>query len=140
MDITRYVLPVVVGAMAGMILITAGEAIVQHLYPPSPGTDLHDVESLARYILALPEGAYSCKLADYVTGSFLAGLTSTLVSARKTIKPAFIVAIILTLAGLYYIINMPYPRWFAIASAITYFPATLLGYFVVRKKSSTPAV
>lgn len=134
MEITKYVLPVVVGAMSGMILITLGEQIIHNIYPPVPGTDFYDADSLAKYLKQLPANAFVLKLVNYVFCSFLAGLISTLVSKRTTARPAVVIGIVLTLAGLYYIINMPYPLWFAIVSMLVYMPFTMLGYLAVRKK------
>lgn len=135
MEITKYVLPVIVGAMSGMILIAFGENFVIHkIYPIPSGTDLYDVDSLAKYVKGLPSAAFICMLANYIICSFLAGLISTLVAQRNTVRPAVVIGIVLTLAGLYYVWNMPYPLWFSIANLLVYLPFALLGYLSVRKK------
>lgn len=134
MSISRYVLPVVVGAMAGMMLISAGEQGVHTMYPFDAGLDLHDRDSVARAMAAMPLAAFVMLLVNYVICSFGAGLAATMVAGRTTARPAVVVGIVLTLAGLYNVLNLPHPLWFIICSIPAYLPAAYIGYAVVKKK------
>ena len=134
MAVTKYVLPVVVGAMSGMILITLGEMGVHHLYPLPAGIDLYDADSVARYMKTLPASAYVFLLINYAICSFFAGLIATLVAKRTTIRPAIVVGIVLTLAGVYNAVNLPHPVWFTILNLVLYMPMAYIGYFLVREK------
>jgi len=134
MAITKYVLPVVVGAMSGMILITLGQKGIYIKYPPPAGTDFYDAESLARYFIILPSGAYVLFLINYSICSFLAGIISTVVAQRASLIPAIVVGIALTLSGMYYIFTMPQPGWYSLATLFTFIPFTYAGYLLVRKK------
>jgi len=134
MQVTKYVLPVVVGAMSGMILITLGEMSIETLYPLPPGTDKYDVESLAKAIKLMPDNGFILLLVNYAVGSYLAGLIATLVAGRTMLRPAIVVGIVLTLAGLYNVINLPHPVWFAILNLVVYLPFTYMGYLTARKK------
>ena len=136
MGVTKYVMPVIVGAMGGMILITLGEEFVIHrLFPEPAGTDLYNVDSLANYVKSLPSNAFICMLVNYTVCSFIAGLISTLIAGRDSVRPALVVGLVLTLAGLYYVLKMPYPSWFAVLNLLVYMPFTLSGYLIVRKKA-----
>jgi hypothetical protein len=134
MKITQYVLPVVVGAMGGMILITLGEMAVQTIYPLPVGTDKYDADSLAIAFKTLPNPAFVYFLIAYSICSFLAGLIATLVALRTSAVPAIVVGIVLTLAGLYKIINLPHPLWFSVIIMLVYFPLSYLGYVAARKR------
>jgi hypothetical protein len=134
MRITQYVLPVVVGAMGGMILITLGEMAVQTIYPLPIGTDKYDADSLAIAFRTLNNIAFVYFLIAYTICSFLAGLIATLVAMRTSAVPAIVVGIVLSLAGLYKIIYLPHPLWFSIVIMLVYFPFSYLGYMAVRKK------
>ena len=136
MEITRYVLPVVVGAMSGMILITLGEMGIHHLYPLPLGTDSYDVDSLAKGLKDMPKNFFYLLLLNYIASSFLAGLISSLVAKRDTARPAIVVGIVLTLAGLYNVIYLPHPLWFSIVNLLVYIPLAYLGYMLVRKKTA----
>ena len=140
MQITKYVLPVVVGAMSGMILITLGEMAIHNVYPLPPGTDLYDADSLAKAMKQMPQSALLFLLVNYVISSFLAGIIATLISGRITFRPAMVVGIVLTLAGLYNVVVLPHPLWFSIINLLVYFPFVYFGYLVVRKKEPTIAV
>jgi hypothetical protein len=134
MGITKYVLPVVVGAMAGMILITLGKIGVYLKYPPPSGTDFYDADSLAKYMKILPANGFVLFLVDYVICSFAAGVICTLIAKRASVIPAVAVGIALTLSGMYYIFTMPQPMWYSLASMFAFLPFVYLGYLSVRKK------
>lgn len=134
MAVTKYVLPVVVGAMSGMMLITFGEIAIHHLYP-MPGVDLYDADSLAKGMKTMPANAFALMLVNYALCSFFAGLIATLVGRRTEARPAIIVGIVLTLAGIYNAINLPHPAWFY-TCVLVYLPSAYLGYLTVRRKVS----
>lgn len=138
MEITRYVLPVVVGAMSGMILIILGENALHNLYPLLPGTDKYDPASLAMALKLMPVRFFQLLLANYIISSFLAGVISTLVARRNTMRPAIVVGIVLTLAGIYNVIYLPQPLWFSVINLVVYLPFTFAGYLAVRKKTLQP--
>jgi hypothetical protein len=135
MQVTKYVLPVVIGAMSGMILITRGEMVIHNMYPLPPGTDLYDTDSLAKAIKLMPTSAFLFLLANYILCSFLAGIITSLVANRTASRPAFIVGIVLTLAGLYNVVALPQPVWFSVLNLLVYLPLCYLGYLTVRKKA-----
>jgi len=139
MEITRYVLPVVVGAMSGMILIILGENYLHQLFPLLPGTDPYDPESLAKAMQMMPARFFELLLINYTIASFFAGFVATLVARRNTIRPAVVVGIVLTLAGLYNALNLHQPTWFSVTNLLIYLPMTCVGYLVIRKKSELPA-
>ena len=135
MQFTKYVLPVVVGSMSGMILITLGEYGLHLMYPLPKGTDLYDVDSVAKYIGGLPSAAFVTELIIYILASFFAGIISSLLSKRVSKRPPVVVGIVLTLAGLYNVLNLPQPTWFSIVSMLVYLPSAYSGFLVVRSKS-----
>src|SRR3954462_11017413 len=106
MQITTYVLPVVVGAMGGMMLITMGEMWIETIFPLAPGTDKYDVDSLAKGMKAKPDKAFLFLVINYAVCSFLAGLIATLFSKRDTPLPSLVIGIVLTLAGLYNVVHL----------------------------------
>jgi hypothetical protein len=133
MDLTRYVLPVIAGAITGMILIAIGEFGIYYLYPLPPGTRVNDADSLAVAMKLMSPNAFVLLLVNYFIASFCAGLVATLVAKRTTLRPALVVGLVLTLAGLYNVIYMPHPLWFSIVNLLIYIPAAYLGYRSVRK-------
>ncbi|MES2703697.1 MAG: hypothetical protein V4649_13735 [Bacteroidota bacterium] len=131
--ITKNILPVVVGAMTGMMLMEVGEWGIYRLYPLPPGTDVRDQVSLAHAIGVMPLTAFLALLINYMFASFVAGGVATLVSNRLRRWPAIIVGIVLTLAGLFNAAVLPNPLWFKIANFFIYYPLAYAGYFAVRR-------
>ena len=135
MQTTKYILPVVVGVLASMMLMKVGYTAIIKMYLP-PGTDQNDLMAISRVVQQLPLSAFLFLLVNYITFSFLAGIISTLVSKRETILPTLVVGIVLTLSGLYNVISIKHPLWFAIISVLVYFPFCYLGYWVAKKKET----
>jgi hypothetical protein len=134
MGVTKYVLPVVVGAMSGIILITLGEMGIQHIYPLPAGIHLNDKPALAAAMSQMPFNAFLLLLVNYLICSFVAGIASSLVAGRRTAQPAVVVGIALTLAGLFNSVTLPQPLSFSIISIVAYLPMAYAGFLAVRKR------
>jgi len=134
MTITKYVLPVVAGAMSGVVMITLGEKVVHYIYPLQAGIDWNNKDAIAAAIRQMPVNAFILLLVNYAICSFLAGLIATVVAGRITGRPAIAVGIALTLAGLFNITMIPQPMWFCVISLFCYLPFAYTGYVSVRKK------
>jgi hypothetical protein len=138
MKITRYILPVIVGAMTGMILITLGETLLRNQFPLPPGAEKNR-QLLEAALSAMPDKAYLALLVNYLICSFFAGMVATLVAGRTTARPMLVVGIVLTLAGLLNVINLPQRLWFAVTNLLVYIPGAWLGYIAVKKEKEVAA-
>lgn len=125
MQVAKYVLPVVTGAMSGMILIVAGRALVKSVcgLPEGVGGE------------GLPGNALVMFLVSYMVCSFLAGLIATLVAQRLSVVPAIVVGVLLTLAGIYDILKLSLPGWFMVLNLLVYVPCAYSGGRVAVKKA-----
>ena len=130
----KYVLPGVVGAMTGMILISLGEKLLQLKYPLPP--DAGDSKAaLANAIASMPKDAFEFLLVNYAVASLGAGIAASLVAKRATMIPAIIVGVIITLGGIFNNISIPgQPQWFSTTSLFVYLPFSVLGYLIVKKR------
>ncbi len=137
MNFTRYVLPVVVGAMAGMILITLGEVWIT--MQGVGNIDTHNPEAMAVAIKNLPTKVFVYLLMNYAVCSFGAGLAATLVGGRKLLRPALVVGVVLTLAGVFNSMHLPHPAWFAVLNFVVYLPFSYMGCLVIRKTGQPAA-
>ncbi len=134
MQITKYILPVVVGIILGAILINQGENLVIKFYPLPPGINQHDKEAIAIALKQMPLSAFLFLLVNYALCSLIAGVISTLIAKRTTLIPAIVVGIFLTAGGLFNVISIKHPMWFSILNLFIYLPFTYLGYMAVRVK------
>jgi hypothetical protein len=137
MNFTRYVLPVVVGAMAGMILITLGEMWIT--MQAVGNIDTHDPNAMAIAVKNMPAKVFVYLLVNYAVCSFGAGLVATLVGGRILLRPALVVGVVLTLAGLYNSMHLTHPAWFSGMNLAAYLPFSYLGYLVIRKRAPVSA-
>ncbi len=133
MQVTKYILPVVVGTMAAMMLIKLGETAIIKMYLP-PGINQNDLAAISEVVKQLPLSAFLFLLINYIVCSFLGGIISTLISKRETMLPMLVVGIALTLGGLYNVMSIKHPMWFAVISLFSYLPFSYFGYWAVRKK------
>lgn len=134
MTITRYVLPVVAGVMAGIVLIAMGEKAIHYVYTLPAGVDMHDKNALAAAIAQMPVGSFLLLLLNYIICSFIGGTIATFIAGRGTAIPAIVVGISLTLSAIFYITVVPQPLWFCIVNLISYLPSSYLGYLAARRK------
>jgi len=133
MQVTKYILPVVAGIMAAMMLIKLGETAIIKMYMPA-GINQNDLAAISGVVKQLPLSAFLFLLVNYIVCSFLGGIVSTLISKRETVRPVLVVGIVLTLAGLYNVVSIEHPMWFTIISLFIYLPFSYFGYWTVRKK------
>ncbi len=138
MEITRYILPVVSGAMIGILVIVLGENIVHSIYPYPPGTDLSNPESIRLAIKLMPAKLLIMVLVNFAIASFIAGFVASIASKRITAMPALVVGLVLTLSGMYNALFLPHPLWFTLANLVVYLPFSYLAYLLIRKKDLTP--
>lgn len=134
MNIVKYILPVVVGCIVGITLITMGEMALHHVYSLPAGIDMKNKEVLAAAIRQMPTSAFIALLANYAFASFGGGLVATLIAGRTSPRAAIIVGLVLTIAGMINAFTVPNPIWFTIANVLVYIPFAYLGFLIVRQK------
>lgn len=138
MSIRKYILPVVAGVMAGMMLQAFAEKGIHSVYPPPPGLDFRDKVAIASYMAQVPASAMMLQLLNYLVCSLIAGAVATLISGRVISRPALAVGIVITLASIANVFMLPgQPVWFVVISLLMHIPAALVGYALARSRSLT---
>jgi hypothetical protein len=136
MGIRKYILPVVAGVMAGMMVQAFIEKAIHSMYPPPPGLDFRDKVAIANYLAQVPTSAMMLQLGNYFVCSLLAGAVATLLSGRVISRPALAVGIIITLASVANIFMLPgQPVWFLVITLLLHIPAALFGFALARSRS-----
>lgn len=128
----RNILSVVVGIIVGLFAITALHQLGMVFYPLPEGVEMNDSEDIAEYIKVAPLGALFMVMFAHLGGTFLASISSSLVSKEKTI--CYIVGGVFTLFGVINLYQLPHPMWFNI-EVVLYLPAALLGYKLISRKN-----
>ena len=128
----RVILAVITGVIIGNMAIMGLHYVGMIFYPLPEGTDMSDMNAIAEYVKIAPFGALLMVMFAHLGGTFLAGLSSALLS--KNITTAYIVGGFFTLAGIYNLYVLPHPWWFN-AEAVLYLPAAIYGFNLIAKRS-----
>ena len=137
MNITRNVLPVIIGTLVAVLILYGLEMYTYHLFPLPAGTDMYDSESATKAMKAMPQNAFYLQLVNYALSSFAGGIMATLLAKRERRGPSVATGIILTIAGIVNSVTLHEATWFSIASLFTYMPFAQLGYLALRKRKHT---
>jgi hypothetical protein len=131
------ILPVVAGTMVGMILQVFGEKLIHLFYPLPAGIDIFDRTAIAGFVASMPVSAFLLLLVNSMVCAFVAGSLSAVVSGRTEKTASVITGILLTVAGIFYIVKMPgLPMWYASASVFMQLPLAMVGFAVVRRRKN----
>ncbi|MCB9308248.1 MAG: hypothetical protein H6565_16755 [Lewinellaceae bacterium] len=125
----RTVLAVVAGIVVGGIVISAVEMFSPH-HPPAD-LDFNDKDKVAEWIRSLPSSAFTIALLACFLGAVAAGwVANTIANAHR---PALVAGFGLFAAGVFNLIAIPHPVWFAIVSSLLYFAGAWAGGRMVQK-------
>lgn len=118
--VVRSILAVIGGMLVAFVVIAVIEAIGMRLYPPPPGLDPTDRESLKMLVASMPLAAKLCMLVAYAMGSVAGGWVAARFAPHARMMHAMIVAALLFGAGLMNLMTIPHPAWFWVASSAIY--------------------
>ena len=131
----KRILSVLAGLAVGAAVIFLTEMINSMNIKMPEGLDMNNRDAIRAWMETLPMSAYLVVLGGYVLGSLIGALLATLISGRKSAKPAIITGILLTLANILNLMMLPQPLWFAIVSCLVYLPFAYAGFLLARKKN-----
>jgi hypothetical protein len=138
----RNVLAGICGAVVAFITIGLLEAVGTTIFPPPPGMDFNDRESVRAAMANMPFGALVWVLVSQLVGTFVgAWLAARIARAAKTAL-AVTVGVIAMLASIGNMLMIPHPIWFWVASLLFSLPLAYLGGLLACRASALekPAV
>ena len=133
MDIFKRILAVVTGAIVAMVSIGLFEWVGMYMHPMPKGIDPMNKEAMMRLMGQMPVTFFLWLLLSYVVSSFIGGLVASLIIGRRNRVPAMIVGIILTIGGVFNLMEIPHPIWFVVLSTICYIPCAWFGFRTVKR-------
>jgi hypothetical protein len=120
----RSVLSVVAGVLLGSVIILIVEMTDHALFPPPPGLDPANSESLKN----IPAGALGAVIMAWFAGAFGGGVVASLIARRWAPAAWVVAATILLLAGAT-MAQIPHPLWMIVGAIAA---TGLGGYLSVR--------
>jgi uncharacterized membrane protein YeaQ/YmgE (transglycosylase-associated protein family) len=112
----RLILGVVAGAVAGMLTISAIEALGHVIWPPPAGLDMNDMDAFRAAVATMPVGALAAVVAAWTIGAFVGALVANLIARRALagwIVTALVIAAIVANATM-----IPGPLWMPISGIL----------------------
>ena len=120
----RKVAAISFGAVIAIALIVVVQMIGHAVYPPPPGIDATNPETLKTLVGKMPVAALMLVILSYAVGAFGGGLLAALIARETPMVYALIVGALVLLGTLVNLVAIPHPTWFAIG-AITAILATI---------------
>ena len=114
--IVRIILGVVIGVVIGGLVVFLVEGAGHAMYPPPPGTDLSNPESLKTLMATMPTGALVMVMLGWFLGSLAGAWIARLVAKRDI--AAWIVAILFICLTATNFLYIPHPVWMMIAGVL----------------------
>ena len=131
----RSILALIAGLVVAIVVVMILEMLGHWLYPPPPGIDLHDPETLKTIIDKLPRGAIIAVLVAWGCGTFAGSWTAALIARRARIIHGLIVGGILMGFGVMTMLMIPHPIWFMLAAGAIFPLASVAGGLVAGLQS-----
>jgi len=116
---------VVAGVVVTFLCVQGAELITHKLYPPPPGTNMHDFAQVKAFVATLPPLAFALVLGGWLVGTFLGTFTAARIGRSRV--PAYFIGVLLLIAGVVNAIVIPQPMWFSVASLFVYGTMTIAG-------------
>lgn len=117
------------GVLAGLVIawlfVMGAEAIVHVLYPPPPGADMKNMETIKAFVATLPATAMLLVLAGWSLGT-LAGTYAATRIGWSTV-PGYVTGALLLAGGVANASMIPQPSWLTAAPMIAYVVMTIAG-------------
>jgi hypothetical protein len=137
--ILRSVLVVILGTVVAALLGAGVEALGHLVYPPPPGLDPSDPDSIRAVMANIPLGALLFVLLAWGIGTFVGAWLAARLAGRAPVVHGLLIGGLLLAAGVATMLWIPHPAWFWVAGVAVFPVAAFLGV-VVASRRSDPAV
>ena len=108
----RNVLGFVAGFLVAGTIVGIIQAIGHQVYPPPPGMNPNDPESIKAYMDQIPTGALLFVLGAWILGTLGGTFVATLVAQQAPRMAAAAVAGMMLLSSVHMMVAIPSPGWF----------------------------
>ncbi|MBX7059556.1 MAG: hypothetical protein K1X75_15945 [Leptospirales bacterium] len=137
MVILRNILAVVGGLVLGSVVNMGLIMIGPHLIAPPPGADLSTEAGLAAAMSLFEPRHFIFPFLAHALGSLAGAFLAARIAAKQKLVLALLVGAIFLLGGIYMIVTIPSPLWFALLDLIgAYIPMAYLGARLFRKSGT----
>ncbi|MBL8958297.1 MAG: hypothetical protein JNJ98_00470 [Gemmatimonadetes bacterium] len=123
----RNIVSVGAGVFVGVILLVVLQAANGMAFPPPPGTDPNDPESMRRAMAAMTTPAYVGLIAGYLIATTVACTLAARLAGTDPSRRARLVGLAFIVAGIMNFRAIPHPGWVVVATLAAFVSAMVLG-------------
>jgi hypothetical protein len=132
----RLIGGIAAGIVVAFVVVFAIEMAGMRLFPPPPGMDPMNPESVRQYIGQMALGAFVAVLLSWTAGAFAGAWVTARVSSHPTLRPSLAVGGLFVAASLYNLVTIPHPVWFTVIALVLLPLAAWLGATTGRMKAA----
>lgn len=138
-NVLAFIIGFVVGSLVNMGLVITGS----HVFPPPPGVNVADAQSLAASVHLLEPKHFVFPFLAHALGTFAGSLVAYLMASSRAEWVAWIIGALTLVGGIAASFMIPAPKWFiALDLVVAYLPMAWLAIKVggaMKNKSAAPA-
>ncbi|MFB9862601.1 hypothetical protein [Rufibacter immobilis] len=123
----RSILSVLGGAAVGVFTISLVQFLSHQLYPLPTNSIPNDPQAMATFMTNAPVAALLLVLLAYALGSFFGGMVAARYATARPVLHALLVGVLLLVAGIANLVQIPQPLWFTVISLAIYLPMAFFG-------------
>jgi hypothetical protein len=125
--IGRSIGAVLAGVVVAVLCVMAIESLGQRIYPPPPGMEPSNIESVRAAMKNIPTGALLFLLAAWLLGTVAGSAVAARIARQRPVLHAMIVGVVQLAFGVFNLVMFPHPLWFVVAGMALILPAAYLG-------------
>lgn len=128
MIIVKNILAVILGVIAGGMVVAGFETCLHILHPMPSGIDPHRIDLMNAYIETIPLWLMITILICWCIAAWAAGYTAKKIGATTHIAIPIIVGLLLTAASTANLLTYKHPLWFMVCGIILWIPFAWKAY------------
>lgn len=123
----KVIIAVVVGVIAGLIIVFIGGAIIHSLYTPQVKPNASEKEVLEAFVATISQRLLVVMLLYWLLSSFIGGFVAGKINPKGWKTSSLITGGVLLSGSLISMIILPHPSWMIVSSIILYLPLAYEG-------------
>jgi hypothetical protein len=114
----RSILGIVLGVIAGGVVVGLIEATGMLIHPPPPGVSMFDTAAMKEHAAKAPPAALVPVGVAWTIGPFVAALVAALIAGRAHVLHGLVIGAIFVVLDLINIVSFPHPLWLTVVGVL----------------------
>jgi hypothetical protein len=123
----KQILAVLLGVISGSLVVVAGDALAQWMYPIDETWDKSDPNTLLRYMEQVDGSALVIMTVGWLLSAFTGGFFAGYISPKQAARVSVVAGFVLFLGAAVNLYLIPHPVWMTLTAVIGYLPSARIG-------------